>query len=440
MRVRDYCRFMFFGVSFNLNRNQRKNADGRAEVSMDIEVLRSLAREYAQIALSEKCSKRIERFCDLNEKKIVRPPVLVFEAPWGEIGKVECVCGDERCREMEWNLRAELFQFKHFEGDYAVSPYYKSDIALNNSGIGIESREKIIGSSTGSGISAHEYEDVLPDDDALDTLKMPVITIDEKKTEKDRALALEVFDGILPVRLGGQGLYLASWDRIARYHGVNNSLCDLYDRPEFIHRMMEKFTQIQESIIDRYEELNVLDGDALYLHCTPAVTRELPRKNTGVDKVTAKDVWVRAMAQIFAVVSPEMHEEFDLLYTKRLFDRCGLSYYGCCEPLDNKIDKLRQFGNLRRISISAWANVEAAAEKIDGDYVFSYKPNPAFVAGSSFDPEPVRREITRVLEACRKNNTPCEFILKDISTVNNDYTRLTKWVETANSVIDNYFA
>ena len=132
------------------------------------------------------------------------------------------------------------------------------------------------------------------------------------------------------------------------------------------------------------------------------------------------------MAQIFACVSPEMHDEFDLQYTQKMFDLCGLSYYGCCEPLHTKIEKLRRFKNLRRISITAWADVDSAAEQIGKDFVLSYKPNPAFVASPTFDPEPVKAEIKKVMEACKRNGTPCEFILKDISTTANNHTNQGK--------------
>ena len=232
---------------------------------------------------------------------------------------------------------------------------------------------------------------------------------------------------------------MPSWDVIPRLHGVENCLYDLYDRPEFMHAVIEKFTQLHEYELTRYEQLNVLETDPYYLHCTPACTYDLPVKDIDRDNITARDVWCRSMAQIFAVVSPEMHDEFDLQYTQRLFDRCGLSYYGCCEPLHGKIDKLRRFKNLRRISITPWADVDVAAEKIGGDYVLSYKCNPAFVANGRIERDVVWEEVRRVLEACRRNGTTCEFILKDISTVSRNPGVLTEWTDTVNGAIDRFW-
>ncbi|MCL2519052.1 MAG: hypothetical protein FWF15_10865 [Oscillospiraceae bacterium] len=408
-----------------------------------IEYIKELAKRYAEEALSDRGERILNLYREHNSKKIVRPPVLVFEVPWGEFApkeeELQCKCEDNQYHGVESEMRLALFQLKHFGGDYIVHPYYRVHVGLNGTGIGISVKEKIIPSTTGAYIMAHEYEDVLPDYESLEKINNPIYSLNNEYTEKRMEFIGKIFGGIMPYKKAGHSLSFATWDRIPMYHGVDNSLTDLYERSEFIHAMVEKFTQIYESQIDQFEKLNVLDTDPYYIHCTPAPTYDLPAKDMDNEKIVAKDVWIRIMAQIFAVVSPEMHDEFDFRYTKRLFDKCGLSYYGCCEPLDNKIDKLRQFGNLRRISITPWANVESAAEQIGNDYIFSYKPNPAFVASPTFDPEPVIEEVERVIKACLKNNTPIEFVLKDISTISGNYNNLTQWVETVNGVIDRYY-
>ncbi len=97
-------------------------------------------------------------------------------------------------------------------------------------------------------------------------------------------------------------------------------------------------------------------------------------------------------------VSPQMFEEYEVEYVKPLLEQFGLVYYGCCEPLHNRIDYIRKIKNVRKISMSPWADIRAGAEHIHGDYVISRKPNPAYLAAASFDPELVRRELQ---ETCR---------------------------------------
>lgn len=407
----------------------------------DFHILRQLAGQYAELAMTDFNLGVPNRYRDLNSlRSDVRPPVLVFEEPWGEFDHEELRlrCEEETNRALENHLRREIFKVTHHRGDYTIKPYAEAQVALHNSGYGFTvTDQRTIESLTGSSISAHSYVDQLPDESALARFRMPEITIDQKKTDANVALVSEVFDGLLKVRKAGVTLYMASWDVIPRLHGVQNCMFDLYDRPEFMHAVIDMFTRVHEHELTCFEELNVLETDPYYTHCTPACTWDLPVKDIDRDNITAKDVWCRSMAQIFSMVSPEMHEEFDLQYTQRLFDRCGLGYYGCCEPLHNKIPQLKKrFKNLRRISITPWADPDSAADQIGSDYVLSYKCNPAFVASGRLDVEPARAEVERVLEACNRNHTPCEFILKDVSTVSGRADVLTEWVDMVNDCID----
>jgi len=408
----------------------------------ELVLLREYAKKYAQLALSESNLKRPDQYRKLNSLEMVKPPILVFEVPWGELEdqiELKLECETDLYRGIERAIKRTLYQFKNFEGDYAIHPYYFKNIRTKSTGIGLNVEEVKINSTTGTDISAHEYHDVLPDDDSLENITMPTMETDNEATQRALEAAHEVFDGIMDVGLGGYQLYFNMWDELPRYHGVEKCLIDIYDRPEFMHKMMKRFTDYHEETINLYEKLNILETDAYYLHCTPACTYELPVKDMTKEKVSAKDVWGRGMAQIFAVVSPDMHKEFDIGYMKRLFDRCGLTYYGCCEPLDKKIDILREFTNLRRISITPWADADVAADAMGDRYVLSAKSNPAYVSQPVFDPQPVIEETKKILLACRRNNTPCEFVLKDISTVCKNVTHLSDWVKTVTQTIDRYW-
>jgi predicted glycosyltransferase len=61
------------------------------------------------------------------------------------------------------------------------------------------------------------------------------------------------------------------------------------------------------------------------------------------------------------------------------------------------------------------------------------------VNSPEFDPRPVEQEVARYLEACRRNNTTCELVLKDISTIANRPENLTQWADTVAEVIDRYY-
>ena len=116
-------------------------------------------------------------------------------------------------------------------------------------------------------------------------------------------------------------------------------------------------------------------------------------------------------------------------------ERFGLTYYGCCEPLHKKIDLLRTVGNLRKISMSPWINLDEAADKMAADYVFSFKPNPAHLAMGAFDAGMVRSYLEGAAKKTRRNRV--EFILKDITTVCNQPRRIDEWARIAMDVARN---
>lgn len=403
-------------------------------------VLRELAGRYSEIAHLDVQQERLQRYRKTIAREPVRPVFLVNEIPWGEIRDkaLETVCSREVAG-FEGQMRRTLYQWDHFQADLVVPPVFRVGKRVSSSGIGIKVEETTLKGSTGTDIVAHEYQDLLATEEDLGKLRLPELTYNREQTERVLELAREIFDGLMPVEIGGVLPQYNIWDEIARYRGVDNLLIDLAMRPEFMHETAKRFMEIAAAIFRQYEELGLLDPSPVLLHCTVASTTELPAPDFA-GKVRMKDVWGRCAAQILGSVSPEMHDEFDLAYNEKLFGGCGLLYYGCCEPMDRKIDILRKrFKNLRKVSITPWADPERAAAAMGKDLVMAAKPNPALVSSARFNPKPVEDEIARYLEACKRHGTTCEFVLKDISTVANNPDNLTQWCRTVSSTIDRYY-
>jgi hypothetical protein len=161
---------------------------------------------------------------------------------------------------------------------------------------------------------------------------------------------------------------------------------------------------------------------------------ELPDPAANVNGVSRGQLWCFMAAQEFTAVSPAMHEEFLLRYQLPILSKFGLTAYGCCEDLTNKIDMLRAIPNLRRIAVSPFANVARCAEQIGKDYVLSYRPSPADMVSYGFDPARIRAILTRDLQACRGCHT--DITLKDVETVENDPDRVRHWVSLTREVVD----
>jgi hypothetical protein len=208
------------------------------------------------------------------------------------------------------------------------------------------------------------------------------------------------------------------------------------ERPEFLHKIISLFTRAMRLEMDHMNALGLYDPQAMALHCTPnAVT---PPREPDPSHYTCADIWFRTMAQMFSTVSPDAHDEFDLQYSIPLAERCAYTYYGCCEPLHDRIDVIKKIPNLRKIGCSPWADVWSTAEQIKGDFVLSRKPNPAFVA-SAVDPEQIRKEAEETVRACLEYNCPCDITLKDISTVGDRPENLIIWSQVVSEVLDEYY-
>jgi hypothetical protein len=415
----------------------------------DQNILRELAKKYRELAAEDINKERIRRIRDMHSLKPVRPPVWIDEIPWHEMdidGQLVLHCESPQSREMECFFRRTLFRWKYFQVDMVVEGTFYILKSYTDTGIGVSIKEQTLSTNADNPIVSHRYDDQLDTEEKIDALHLPVIRGQPDIDKKNLELWSEVFADILPVKLRGpansassQGLYFyAPWDDIVMLRGLEKCLLDMVDRPEFVHKTMEKFTEIGLSRYEQMEAEGLLDFNLSNVHCTPPYTDDLPAKGYDGGKVRLKDIWFRGMAQIFSSASPAMQDEFDLQYTRRLMEKCGLTYYGCCEPLDRVIPYLKKIPNMRKIGCSPWSSVRSSAEQIGGNYVLARKPNPANV-GRNFDAELVQKETIETVEACRANKTPYELVLKDISTVNNRPQNLFAWADTVMKVIGRYY-
>lgn len=404
------------------------------------QLLQELAKQYAELSALEINRERRLRCQRINDCMEDRPPVWIDEIPWHEMnidGQLDLLCQDEFAREMEWFFRTSLFRWKYFQADMVLTPFYPVWRSSESTGIGVKIQETTKATDNRNGVVSHCYEDQLDTEEKLELLHIPRITAHPELDQLHKEMAEEILGDILPVRLCGGYAYFQPWDQLAMLRGVEPILIDLMERPEFIHKTMKKFTEIGLSIMKQSEGLGLIDSVPLSLHCTPPFVSDLPEKGPGEARLS--DVWFRGTAQMFSTVSPAMFEEFELQYVKPLAEQCGLTYYGCCEPLDNFIPLLKSIKNLRKLGVSPWANEEKCAEQIGSDYVYARKPNPAMVSGTA-DPDAIRSEIRKTLEICRKYHCAAEFVLKDISTVSHNPQNLIVWNNIVQKTIDEFYA
>jgi hypothetical protein len=201
-----------------------------------------------------------------------------------------------------------------------------------------------------------------------------------------------------------------------------------------MHCILQRMLDGYLSMLDQLEALGLLCGPQSLIHCTGAYTDELPAPGYQPDRPRTRDMWMYGLAQMLGSVSPAMFKEFEVDYASRLCERFGLVYYGCCDPLDGKMNEVRQIPNVRKVSMSPWANEARGAAEIGGAYVYSRKPNPALLAKTRFNPDEIRNDLMTTRRICEKHGCPLEFIQKDISTVAYEPERLEAWGRIAMGV------
>ncbi len=406
------------------------------------DILRPLAERQAEIAALPVHKRTIEGWKRLNSLKPGKPMVWINEICWNEFpeSELQCQIQDRFLREIERDMRRTIYQWEHLPVNMVVENVVYCPLAVDDSGFGIDEDVRIVKTDEANDVVSREFHPVIHDEKDLEKILTPVITHDAEESGRRYQILQDLIGDIIPIRKRGKpGSWFAPWDELIRWWGVAEAMVDLVERPELVHAAMDRLVKAYLVRLDQWEKLHLLElnnnnvriGSGGVGYCD-----ELPSANFDAANIIAADLWGSATAQIFSDVSPEMHVEFALNYERRWLDRFGLTYYGCCEPLHLKLGILQTVPNLRKISMSPWADIEKSAGIMQDRYVFSRKPSPAVLAEHTWDPRRAKDDLIRVLD--RTRGCIVELIMKDISTVRYEPRRLWEWARIAAEVTQEY--
>jgi hypothetical protein len=403
----------------------------------DRDLLRDLARRVAEIAALPVQAERRELWKHHNSLEPVRPMLLVFpEGSWEELlpfGDLRCEHGMARLFEL--HLRNRIYYHEHFSDDTVIEREWIVNKEIRSSGWGLEPRRRESDTSRG----AWGFDPVILEPADLEKLRVPEITHEEAETQRRLEIAGELFGDILEIKL--VGIAHLSYHLMNEYtalRGFEQVMIDMMEAPEMLHRAMTFLTEGHQRILDQYLEQNLLslNNDSTYNSTGGSgYTDELPKPGFDPERVRACDIWASAEAQEMAHVSPRMHVEFVMQYERRLLQPFGLTGYGCCEDLSGKLDDVLTIPQIRRISISPFADVERSAERLGRRAILSWKPQPARLIGR-FDEELIRSELRHGLEVARAHDCVIEIILKDTHTCERRPERFDRWLEIARQEIE----
>lgn len=399
----------------------------------DRAILRECAKTLAEIATRPEQAPKAQKWYRHNELKGEAPMVLCDpENGWYEIITPDQLkCEGDLARVIEFQLRKEIFWGEKMKDDKVITPIFRVHHIFTETSRGFDKEDIGIG-TTGS----YVWKPAIERGEDVEKLSFSTYDIRQKETDDFFSQASELFKDILDVRL--ETMWWNSTGMTSDLIfliGMENMLCGFIENPDMIHKLMvflrdefqNKFDFVQNGglLCNNNNDLYVGTGGYGFTH-------ELKTGNPPL----LSDIWGLSESQETIGVSPQMFAEFIFPYQLSLLERFGLNCYGCCEPLDERWDVIKDIPRLRRISVSAWSNDRVMAEKMGNRFVFSKKPPSVWLAAEKLDEELMRKSLTETILVAKDCNL--ELIMKDNHTIMNNPNNCIRYVELCRELIAKY--
>lgn len=403
----------------------------------ELQYVRDLAKRVSEFAHSAEMTRRRELWTDHNSFIFTRPPIYLRAVPIHEYPQWKNVCESPLLRDIEGRLKRFLF-LEGLEDDTITEPFITIDASVDcpeNGAYGMRA-----GISRPGNARCGRFDPSIVEESDADGIHSVPYRVRKEETQRNADRFREVLDGILDVAVDTQGHLCRMWSKdistnLTQMRGMDNLLYDFYDRPEWLHSVIERMQQCVIRNLDETEQAgglrSVSNQNQAMCYC-----RELDPPTADDRPVKASDIWGYMAAQEFDPVGPELFDEFMFSYQQPILERYGLAAYGCCEDLTRKIPVIRRLKNLRRIAVSPFANVEECAKQIGQDYIISYRPNPATACSDGIDEEYVRKEINGAADIFDRYGCKWDVTLKDLETTSGDQDAIGKWTHIIRTELD----
>lgn len=209
------------------------------QLNEDRKIIRELAQEYREIALSPRQKTLREEWRAHNSLKKTRPLIV---CSWDEGSNLAGIlfandlkCHDPELRGQELFFRNSIFH-NRMGDDWLYEPY----ITVN------AVRKKPLKGSWGYDTVFHRIDQAFISEpfvlEEADIAKLERVDhiIDEEKTAQKRAFFEDIYDGILDVCVNRRPIYSAFGyndlsTSLAEILGFENMMCEMIEEPELVH-------------------------------------------------------------------------------------------------------------------------------------------------------------------------------------------------------------
>jgi len=381
-----------------------------------------LAHEIKAIAASAEHERRRRLWADVVNLRTTRPVVnaYLYEDVWAaEMAGDTIRSIDPFTREIEIRLAFKVWRAKHFHDDCPIEPAIRIEAARTRKapmwGLEMEVERAGEGGAYKEVPLIREYRDI-------ERLRAPRYEIDPAETARLVERAQTLTGGVLPVVVKTDELHWGPFEYAVRLRGINNLLLDVYDAPEFVHRLMSAITDGMVSYEKEREAAGGVSTDVSAFGHVPY--DEVPK---GLSH-SLKGMWAYVHAQSAASLSPEMYAEFIHPYNCRLASLVGKVYYHGCEDLSKKCRTIKTLPNLRLFHISPWTPPEPVISEMGTGFAYEVHSHPTnVVLGDGLDG--IKSELERREAAAR--GTSHVLTLADIETFAGHFDRVAYWADAA---------
>lgn len=405
----------------------------------DVRILRELAKEVAEIANKPIQDARRDLWRKQNSFENARPPIYMRAFAFDEFfDRKSLKCEDGFFRGYEYYL--QMMKFRDTIGDdFIIEPWltvnavYDPPVELRW-GVRAELGEK----PRQTGAAAFNPE--ILEEEELKKLVVPKHNVNEAETKERVDKLTEAVGDIIGVDLN-RGPMLAMWTAdistdLAKLRGLEQIMWDVYDRPEWLHRLL---TFMRDGVLKVHEEAERAGDFSLTCHQNQAMpyAKELKDPKPNTYGVKREELWFYMASQEYTSIGPEMFYEFLLQYQIPILEKFGLVAYGCCEDLTGKIGYIKKIPNLRRIAVTPYSNAEKCAQQIGRDYILSWRPSPSLMLSTGLDEDFVREFMRKHFRIFKENGNIFDITLKDVETVNHQPENIKRWVQIVREEIEN---
>ncbi len=412
----------------------------------EITRLRSLAQRYAEIAHSDDIKTKKRQWKAVRDLSPERPMIL-FEtfSISGFVKDSELICENFYLRNAEKTFLYAIKQYEQVKDDIVLEPYFRLAWRVIRSDYGVQIVEHHAENSLGY---VSNFPISTPED--LSKLKPRSFFVDRERTLCVKQAFEGVFGDILPVVVGNYDNWFADLGftpfcgnnapvitmDLFKLVGNENMMFWPYDCPEALNELMQFLSDDRQRFIHWLKEEKILSLNTDNQFAGPSgygYVTGLPEVGTK-EEVDFSDCWTWCESQETNLFSPQMYGELFLPHLAAYCNKFGLVSYGCCEPIDDRIELvMKAIPKLRTVSVSGWNNFEKVAEILSNKYVYCRKPNPTFISGPKPNWEGAKADIERTWK-CTKDQV-VEFVVRDVYDLNGDMNRISQWVEMTKQII-----